>query len=144
MKKIITIFLSLLLVLTFVGCKEPAEMPESAIYTEAGAIEILEVGVDETLGSDAVKYIKVKVNFINTSNSELFVSTDNILGYYDETVVQAFVFENDNDYITILSATLEPGITHEGYIWFKIPIDIEIFRLECTTEAGIAIFIYEV
>ena len=144
MKKIITILMILLLAAVLVGCGDAAEVPDSAIYTNAGAIEILDVKVDETLGSDAVKYIRVTINFINTSDNELYVSMDNVLGYYDGTLIQPYTFVDDDDYIPISAVTLAPGATHEGYIWFKIPIDVETFTLECTTEAGIAMFIYNV
>ena len=134
----------LLLTAILVGCGNTAEVPNSAIYTNAGAIEILDVIVDESLGSDAVKYIRVTINFINTSDNELYVSMDNILGYYDGIPIQPYTFADDDDYIPISAATLSPGATYEGYIWFKIPIDVEMFTLECTTEAGIAMFIYNV
>jgi hypothetical protein len=144
MKKIIAILMTILLMLAFAGCGDTTEMPDSAIYTKAGAIEILDVKVDETLGSDAVKYIKITVNFINTSNNKLFVSIDNILGYYDGTLIQPYTFADDDEHISISAATLDPGVTHKGYIWFKIPIDVEVFTIECTTEAGMAMFIYNV
>ena len=148
MKKVLSIFLICLLLFAAAGCSntEPPAIPprpETALYSTGGTVEIVGVEVDSSLGSDAVKYIKVTVNYINTSDSEWYVSMNNVTCYYDEEMVLPVIIDCD-DYMNISPAILNPGITHSGCIWFKVPIDVEYIAVECIASANTAIFVYEI
>ena len=144
MKKIISILL-VCAILTFclMACSKPDSMPLTAFYSTSGTIEIISISIDETLGSDAVKYIKVKVNFINTTDKSFFVSADNFLCYFENQIIVPHWFE-EGAYQTIEPAKLSPGSMHSGYIWFKIPIDVDKICVECTIEGGTAAFYFMV
>jgi hypothetical protein len=143
MRKLLAIVLSLLLILTLVGCGEPEEMPICGFYSGAGAIEIYDVSIDNTLGSDAVKYIKVHLTFINTTDDILFMSSDNIFCYYDNEVVEPVYMDNVK-YLPIDPVDLNPKVSHSGYLWYKIPIDVKNIRIECATQQGFGIFTFNV
>jgi hypothetical protein len=145
MKKIFALLLALLLIFTFVGCKnEPnTNIPTAALYTLRGGIEIYEVDVNNSLGSDAVKYVRAYIRFINTADEELYMTIDNLLMYYDTNEV-VLPYVNDEIYEAIDPIELGPGYSVEGWVYFKTPIDVEVVRLECTTESGIGVFLYNV
>ena len=145
MKKVFALLLALLLIFTFVGCKnEPnTDVPTAALYTSRGGIEIYEVEMDTNIGSDAVKYVRVYARFINTADEDLYMTIDSLLVYYDTNEV-ALPYIDDDLYKTIDPTELGPGYSVEGWVYFKVPIDIEVIRLECTTENGIGVFLYTI
>jgi hypothetical protein len=145
MKKIFTLLLALLLIFTFVGCKNETntDRPTAALYTSRGGIEIYEVETDSNFGSDAVKYVKIYARFLNTADEELYMTVDSLLMYYDADGV-ALPYMDDEIYEAIDPTELGPGYSVEGWVYFKIPIDVEVVRLECTTEGGIGIFLYSI
>ena len=145
MKKIFALLLALLLIFTFVGCKnEPnTDVPTAALYTSRGGIEIYEVEIDYNLGSDAVKYVRVYTKFLNTADEDLYITIDGLLMYYDADGV-ALPYIDDEVYESIESTELGPGYSVEGWVYFKIPIDVTTIRLECTTESGIGVFLYNI
>lgn len=142
MKKIFTLLLALLLIFTLVGCTKEIKQPQCALYTDSGVIEIYEVSVDTTLGSDSVKYIKVDIGFTNPTDTKLFFSADNFLVYYEDEIIMPHI--DDKLYETYPPTELDPGKADYGTIYFKIPIDIDNLRIECTTETGIALFMFNV
>ncbi len=145
MKKVFVLLLALLLIFIFVGCKnEPnTDVPTAALYTSRGGIEIYEVEMDTNIGSDAVKYIRVYARFVNTADEDLYMTIDSLLVYYDTNEVTS-PYIDDNLYESIEPTELGPGYSTEGWVYFKIPIDVEVVRLECTTEGGIGVFLYNV
>ena len=97
MKKVFALLLALLLIFTFVGCKnEPnTDVPTAALYTSRGGIEICEVEMDTNIGSDAVKYVRVYARFINTSDEDLYMTIDSLLVYYDANEVALPYVDDD-------------------------------------------------
>ena len=142
MKKLFALLLAILLLFSFTGCNKEIEQPQCALYTNSGAIEIYDVSMDTTLGSDAVKYIKVDVGFINTTDKKLFFSVENFLGYYEGETIMPHI--DDKLYETYSPTELDPGKTDSGTLYFQIPIDVDNLRIECTTETGIALFMFNV
>lgn len=145
MKKVFALLLALLLIFTFVGCKnEPnTDVPTAALYTSRGGIEIYEVEMDTNIGSDAVKYVRVYARFTNTADEDLYMTIDSLLVYYDVNEV-ALPYIDDDLYESIDPTELGPGYSVEGWVYFKVPIDVETIRLECTTENGIGVFLYTI
>jgi hypothetical protein len=142
MKKIFALLLALLLIFTFVGCAEEVKQPQYALYTNSGVIEIYEVSVDTTFGSDSVKYIKVDIGFINNTDAKLLFSIENFLGYYDSETIMPYI---DNElYDSYPPTELDSDKTDSGTIYFQIPINVDNLRIECITETGIALFIFNV
>ena len=142
MKKIFVLLLTILLIFSFTGCAEKVKQPQCALCTNSGVIEIYDVSVDTTLGSDSVKYIKVDVGFVNTTDKKLFFSVENFLGYYDGETIMPHI--DDELYDSYPPTELDPGKTDSGILYFQIPIDIDNLRIECTTETGIALFMFNV
>lgn len=145
MRKILALLLVLLLTFTFVGCgkEDHSEVPIAALYTSRGGIEIYEVKVADNLGSDAVKYVKTYVRFTNTTDEDLYMTIDSLLVYYEANGV-ALPYVDDEIYEAIDPAEIGPGYSVEGWVYFKVPIDITTIRLECTTESGIGVFLYNI
>ena len=142
MKKFFALLLAILLIFSFTGCTEEVKQPQCVLYTNSGVIEIYDVSVDTTLGSDSVKYIKVDVGFINTTDKKLFFSIENFLGYYEDEIIMPHI--NDELYDSYPPTELGPGRTDSGTLYFKIPINVDNLRIECTTETGIALFMFNV
>ena len=142
MKKIFALLLAILLIFSFTGCTEEVKQPQCVLYTNSGVIEIYDVSVDTTLGSDSVKYIKVDVGFINNTDKKIFFSIENFLGYYEDEIIMPHI--DDKLYETYPPTELDSGKTDYGTIYFQIPIDVDNLRIECTTETGVALFMFNV
>lgn len=113
-----------------------------AFYTDYGQIEILEVAKSTEYSGEMQDCISVKVNFINNTKDELYVSAENFQLLYEDEITDAATIE---DAVDVLPPTsLNPNISTIGNIYFFVPVGTTEVRLECSTEKGIAIFYFEI
>lgn len=119
---------------------EPEPAPEvKSVYEvgdtlDDGGLEIVYIASGEHVEdneflqpSEGNKYVFFKFAFINNSNSVMGVSSFSFEAYADGYATDMY-FGGEND----LSATLSPGRSTVGYIYFEVPVDAEEIEVEYT------------
>lgn len=76
---------------------------------------------------DGNKYVFLELAFINTSKSDKSISMYSFDGYADGYAVEMY-YGGDED----LSATLSPGRSTSGYLYFEVPVDAQEIEIEYT------------
>ena len=118
--------------------KEP-EAPVQSIYhvgdtLDDGGLEIVYMASGEHVEDnqflqpkDGNKYVFLELAFINTSKSDKSISMYSFDGYADGYAVEMY-YGGDED----LSATLSPGRSTSGYLYFEVPVDAQEIEIEYT------------
>lgn len=137
MKKLLILLIVIIAIIAIITSCQQAP-PQNAFYTQNGSIEICSVYTDSNYGSDAVKYVRVEVTFINNTNEDLLISSKNFICAYGETPMEVF------KELSFQDKTLKAHRSSREIIYFKIPIDIENIQIQYTNSYGIGLFNYSV
>lgn len=137
MKKLLILLIVIIAIIAIItGCQQAP--PHNAFYTQSGSVEMCSVYTDSNYGSDAVKYVRVEVTFINNTNEDLLISSKNFICAYGEAPMEVF------KELSFQDKTLKAHRSSCEVIYFKIPIDIENIQIQYTNPSGIGLFNYSV
>lgn len=133
MKKLLIL---VIIIAIIISCHQAP--PQNAFYTPNGSIEICSVYTDSNYGSDAVKYVRVEVTFINNTANDVLISNEDFICAYGEGPIGAF------KELSFKNKILQPQHSSYEILYFKIPIEIENIQIQYTNPSGIGLFNYSV